>query len=69
MNNKELDPFRVFEIVANVGKTRQNSPNGDISAARQAGEVLDNPEAVRLSVVEVPTNVIEEIVELISCYR
>ncbi|MEK7831267.1 MAG: hypothetical protein AAB401_09300 [Acidobacteriota bacterium] len=69
------DPFAVFEIIADARKINEQSSNGDvIDRARRIEKHADV--MVRnvlgtadLSVTEVPSTVIEQIVEMLRAYR
>lgn len=69
------DPFAVFEIIANARKIRDSSPGSEASECARRIEkhadvmVKTALGTADLSIVEVPSSVIEQIVELIRAYR
>lgn len=69
------DPFAVFEIIADAKKIRELSSNGDvIDRARRIeqhgdGMVKTVLGTADLSIAEVPSSVIEQIVEMLRTYR
>ncbi len=69
------DPFAVFEIIANARKIKDLATNGEVADCARRIErhadvmVKTALGTADLSIVEVPSNVIEQIVELIRAYR
>jgi len=69
------DPFAVFEIIANARKIKDLAKNGEVADCARRIErhadvmVKTALGTADLSIVEVPSNVIEQIVELIRAYR
>ncbi|MBP6820120.1 MAG: hypothetical protein KA368_01180 [Acidobacteria bacterium] len=69
------DPFAVFEIIADARKIKEQSSSGDaIDRARRiekhADVMVKNVLGTAdLSVTEVPSTVIEQIVEMLRAYR
>lgn len=69
------DPFAVFEIIANARRIKDLSSSGEVAdCARRIEKHADvmvktTLGTADLSIVEVPSNVIEQIVELIRAYR
>lgn len=69
------DPFAVFEIIADARNIQNQSSNGDvIDRARRIEKHADVMVktvlgTADLSITEVPSNVIEQIVEMLRAYR
>ncbi|MBL8187276.1 MAG: hypothetical protein JNK38_04680 [Acidobacteria bacterium] len=69
------DPFAVFEIIADARRIQAQSSNGDvIDRARRIEKHADVMVktvlgTADLSVAEVPSKVIEQIVEMLRAYR
>ena len=69
------DPFAVFEIIADARKIKEHSSGGDvIDRARRiekhADVMVKNVLGTAdLSITEVPSTVIEQIVEMLRAYR
>jgi hypothetical protein len=69
------DPFAVFEIIADARKIQEQSPSDDVvDRARRIEKHADVMVktvlgTADLSIAEVPSKVIEEIVEKLRAYR
>jgi len=69
------DPFAVFEIIADARRIQAQSSNGDVvDRARRIEKHADVMVktvlgTADLSVAEVPSKVIEQIVEMLRAYR
>ncbi|MGH9799785.1 MAG: hypothetical protein ACRD82_05420 [Blastocatellia bacterium] len=69
------DPFAVFEIIADARKIKEQSSDGDVvdrarRIEKHADVMVKNVLGTAdLSVTEVPSSVIEQIVEMLRAYR
>lgn len=69
------DPFAVFEIIADVRTIKELSSNGEVAeCARRIEQHADGMVktvlgTADLSIAEVPSGVIEQIVEMLRAYR
>lgn len=70
-----VDPFTVFEIIADARKIKDQSSNGSVvECARRIEQHADGMVKTvlgtsDLSITEVPSSVIEQIVEMLRAYR
>lgn len=69
------DPFAVFEVIADARKIKEQSSNGDVvdrarRIEKHADVMIRNVLGTAdLSITEVPSTVIEQIVEMLRAYR
>ncbi|MDQ3009647.1 MAG: hypothetical protein M3X11_02940 [Acidobacteriota bacterium] len=68
------DPFAVFEIIADARKIKELTVGDPVERAHRIEQHADGMVktvlgTADLSIAEVPTNVIEQIVEILRAYR